>query len=123
MGRALSALPGFDGLALIDIRPGSVQYAFKLRKIHRQGWVNFGGNCNVEVTKALAALQPLYGKDNVEIVTVDGQRVRGIVRSMKTTQALTTPSVKMECANGEIVKIPFPSIAEIMDHNSVSNGQ
>ncbi len=71
----------------------------------------------MEVTKALAALQPLYGKDNVEIVTVDGQRVRGIVRSMKTTQALTTPSVKMECANGEIVKIPFPSIAEIKDHN------
>ena len=71
----------------------------------------------MEVTKALAALQPLYGKDNVEIVTVDGRRVRGIVRSMKTTQALTTPSVKMERANGEIVKIPFPSIAEINDHN------
>src|SRR5687767_1973196 len=74
----------------------------------------------VEITKALAALQPLYGKDNVEIVTADGQRVRGIVRSMKTTQALTTPSVKMECANGEIVKIPFPTIVEIKDHNSVA---
>jgi hypothetical protein len=72
----------------------------------------------VEVTKALAALQPLYGKDNVEILTVDGQRVRGIVRSMKTTQALTTPSVKIECANGEVVKIPFPAIAEIKDHNA-----
>ena len=72
----------------------------------------------MEVTKALAALQPLYGKDNVEIVTTDGERVRGIVRSMKTTQALTTPSVKMECASGEIVKIPFPSIAEIKDYNS-----
>jgi len=71
----------------------------------------------VEVTKALAALRPLYGKGNVEIVTVDGRRVRGTVRSMKTTQALTTPSVKMECANGEVVKIPFPSIAEIRDHN------
>jgi len=23
----------------------------------------------------------------------------------------------MECANGEIVKIPFPTIAEIKDHN------
>ena len=71
----------------------------------------------MEVTKALAALQPLYGKDNIEVVTVDGQRVRGIVRSMKTTQALTTPSVKIQCANGEIVKIPFPLIAEIKDHN------
>lgn len=71
----------------------------------------------MEVTKALSALQPLYGKDNIEIVTTDGRRVRGIVRSMKTTQALTTPSVKMECANGEIVKIPFPSIAEIKNHN------
>jgi hypothetical protein len=71
----------------------------------------------VEVTKALAALQPLYGKDNVEIITLDGKRVRGIVRSMKTTQALTTPSLKMERADGEIVKIPFPSISEIIDHN------
>ena len=80
--------------------------------------LNFGEEVNVEVTKALAALQPLYGKDNVEIVTVDGQRVRGVVRSMKTTQALTTPSVKIECANGEVIKIPFPTIAEIKDHNS-----
>lgn len=74
---------------------------------------------NVEVTKALAALQPLYGKPNIEVVTVDGQRVRGTVKSMKTTQALTTPSVKIECASGEIVKIPFPTIAEIRDHNLV----
>lgn len=74
----------------------------------------------MQVTKALAVLQPLYGKDNVEIVTMDGRRVRGIVRSMKTTQALTTPSVKIECANGEIVKIPFPSIAEIKDLNATA---
>jgi hypothetical protein len=71
----------------------------------------------VEVTKALAALRPLYGKDNVEIVTTDGSRTRGIVRSMKTTQALTTPSVKIERADGEIVKISFLSITEIIDHN------
>jgi hypothetical protein len=71
----------------------------------------------VEVTKALAALRPLYGKDNVEIVTTDGSRIRGIVRSMKTTQALTIPSVKMERADGEIIKISFSSIAEIIDHN------
>ena len=73
----------------------------------------------MEVTKALAALQPLYGKDNIEILTVDGRRVRGIVHSMRTTQALTTPSVKMECATGEIIKIPFPTIAEIRDHNKI----
>jgi len=72
----------------------------------------------VEVTKALAALRPLYGKDNIEILTIDGRRVRGIVQSLKTTQALTTPSVKMECPDGEIVKIPFPTIAEIRDHNA-----
>jgi hypothetical protein len=71
----------------------------------------------VEVTKALAALQPLYGKDNIEILTLDGRRVRGTVHSLKTTQALTTPSVKMECADGEIIKIPFTTITEIRDHN------
>lgn len=72
----------------------------------------------MEVTKALAALQPLYGKDNIEIITIDGRRVRGIVRSMKTTQALTAPSLKMEQAGGVIVKIPFPQISEIIDHNN-----
>jgi len=36
---------------------------------------------------------------------------------MKTTQALTTPSVKIERADGEIVKISFSSITEIIDHN------
>ena len=75
------------------------------------------GKLKVEVTKALAALRPLYGKDNVEIVTTDGNRVRGIVRSMKTTQALTTPSVKIERADGEVIKIVFSLIAEIIDHN------
>jgi hypothetical protein len=71
----------------------------------------------MEVTKALAALRPLYGKSNIEIVTRDGHRVRGVVRSMKTTQALTTPSVKVERADGEIVKVPFSSIVEIINHN------
>ena len=75
----------------------------------------------MEVTKALAALRPLYGKDNVEIVTADGTRIRGIVRSMKTTQALTTPSLKMERADGEIVKIPFLTIREIIDHNPAAD--
>ena len=71
----------------------------------------------MEVTKALAALRPLYGKGNIEIVTADGHRVRGIVRSMKTTHALSTPSVKVERADGEIVKVPFTSIIEIINHN------
>ena len=71
----------------------------------------------MEITKALSALQPLYGKGNIEIVTRDGYRVRGIIRSMKTTQALTTPSVKVERADGEIVKVPFSSIVEIINHN------
>jgi hypothetical protein len=75
----------------------------------------------VEVTKALAALRPLYGKDNVEVITSDGQRIRGVVRSMKMTQALTTPSVKIERADGEIIKIPFTAITEIIDHNGKQN--
>lgn len=71
----------------------------------------------MEVTKALAALQPLYGKDNVEIVTEDGTRVRGVVRSLKQTQALTRPSVKIERGDGRLVKILFSEITEIIDHN------
>jgi hypothetical protein len=71
----------------------------------------------MEITKALAALRPFYGKGNIEIVTRDGHRVRGVVRSMKTSQALTTPSVRVERADGEIVKVPFTSIVEIINHN------
>jgi hypothetical protein len=67
--------------------------------------------------KALSALQPLYGKGNVEIVTNNGHRVRGIVRSMKTTQALSTPTLKVERADGEVIKIPFTAIVEIINHN------
>lgn len=74
-------------------------------------------NAPVDVTKALAVLQPLYSKDNIEIISADGNRVRGVVRSMKTTQALTKPSVKIERADGEIVKVSFESIIEIIDHN------
>jgi hypothetical protein len=72
---------------------------------------------DVEVVKALAALQPLYGKDNIEIVTGDGTRVRGVVKSMKTTQALTKPSVKIQRPDGEVIKITFDTITEIVDHN------
>lgn len=71
----------------------------------------------MEITKALAALRPLYGLGNIEIVTLNGHRVRGIVRSMKTTSALSTPTVKVERADGEIVKIPFSVIVEIINHN------
>lgn len=71
----------------------------------------------MEITKALASLKPLYGKDNIEVVKNDGQRYRGIVRSMKMTQALTRPSVKIELPNGEIIKIAFADIVEIIDHN------
>ena len=77
----------------------------------------------MEVTKALAALRPLYGKDNVEIITSDGNRIRGIVHSMKMTQALTTPSVKMQRGDGEIIKIPFTAIQEIIDHNEEQNSE
>ncbi|HVS82355.1 MAG TPA: hypothetical protein VHE60_11540 [Pyrinomonadaceae bacterium] len=71
----------------------------------------------MEITRALSALQPLYGKGNIEIVTQDGHRVRGVVRSLKMTQALTTPSVKVERADGEVVKVPFSAIVEIINHN------
>ena len=95
-------LPRFTNVSRQSIvrRPGRLTKAF-----------------GMEITKALAALRQLYGKANIEIVTRDGNRVRGIVRSMKTTQALTTPSVKVERADGELVKIPFSAIVEIIDHN------
>jgi hypothetical protein len=71
----------------------------------------------VEVTKALSALQPLYGKANIEILMKDGNSIRGKVKSLRTTQALTKPSVKLERSDGDVVKIPLDVIIEIIDHN------
>jgi len=101
--------------------PNSLGLLHAVALAHKVLDYGHGGSAKVEITKALAALQPLYGKDNVEIITTDGRRVRGTVRSMKTTQALTTPSVKMLCPDGTSVKIPFPTIAEIKDHNAGAN--
>jgi hypothetical protein len=113
MVRENSVYPLFDGLLPMICRAGiGVVYESDLARYYSKTGFN-----TMEVTKALAALQPLYGKGNVEIITRDGVRVRGIVRSMKTTQALTTPSVKVERADGQIVKVPFSSISEIIDHN------
>jgi len=36
---------------------------------------------------------------------------------MKTTQALSTPTLKVERADGEVIKIPFTAIVEIINHN------
>jgi hypothetical protein len=80
-----------------------------------------GTGIKVEVTKALAALQPLYGKDNIEVITTDGHRIRGVVRSLKMTQALTKPSVKVERPDGEVVKVAFADIAEVIDHNAATD--
>jgi hypothetical protein len=75
----------------------------------------------MEVSKALDFLKPLHGKNNIEIVTKDGASVYGTVRSMRTTQALTKPSVKIENANGEVIKITLDEITEIIDHNATSH--
>jgi hypothetical protein len=103
-------------VGLLTLRASAVYEPYPTKYSQTNPGTFIEGIC-MEVTKALAALRPLYGKSNIEIVTRDGHRVRGIVRSMKTTQALTTPSVKVERADGEIVKVPFSSIIEIINHN------
>ena len=77
-------------------------------------------------TLAAAAFTPVLvailreGLSKSTEVVVKAVPVRGIVRSMKTTTALSTPSVKVERADGEIVKVPFTSIVEIINHNRVA---
>lgn len=70
----------------------------------------------MEVTKALEALQPLYGQENIELILEDGTNVRGAVRSMKS-EALSRPGVQMELMEGDVIKVPFDTITEIIDHN------
>lgn len=70
------------------------------------------------VTRALAALKPLFGKSNIEIITTNGTSVRGTVLGLRAAQAFTTPSVQIEGIDGTVVGVPFTLIRNIVDYNN-----
>ena len=61
-------------------------------------------------------LQDMLDSDDVEIVTNDGQRVRGRIDNLRSTQPFSRPAVKILSADGKITKILFSDIKEMINH-------
>lgn len=61
-------------------------------------------------------LQGLLDSEDLEVVTNDGQRVRGRIDNLRSTQPFSKPAVKILAADGKIHKVLFSDIKEIIDH-------
>ncbi len=61
-------------------------------------------------------LQDMLESDDVEIVTNDGQSVRGKIDNLRSTQPFSKPAVKILGSDGKITKILFADIKEMIDH-------
>ena len=67
-------------------------------------------------------LQGLFDSDDVEILTEDGRSVRGRIDNLRSTQPFSKPAVKVLGADGQITKILFADIKEIIDHRAANKG-
>lgn len=61
-------------------------------------------------------LQNMLESDDVEIVTSDGNSVRGRIDNLRSTQPFSKPAVKIIDSQGKITKVLFSQIKEIIDH-------
>lgn len=68
-------------------------------------------------------LQGIFDSDDVEIITHDGQSVRGRIDNLRSTQPFSKPAVKVLGADGQITKILFADIKEIIDHRKENNDE
>jgi hypothetical protein len=68
-------------------------------------------------------LQGLFDSDDVEIITEDGRNIRGRIDNLRSTQPFSKPAVKVLGADGQITKILFADIKEIIDHRTTEKGE
>lgn len=61
-------------------------------------------------------LQGMLDSDDVEIITHDGQRARGRIDNLRSTQPFSKPAVKIRGADGKVTKILFSDIKEMVNH-------
>jgi hypothetical protein len=61
-------------------------------------------------------LQGMFESDDVEVITNDGQSVRGRIDNLRSTQPFSKPAVKITSADGKIHKILFADIKDVIDH-------
>ena len=61
-------------------------------------------------------LQGMLESEDVEIVTHEGLRVRGRIDNLRSTQPFSKPAVKVLGNDGQITKVLFADIKEIINH-------
>jgi hypothetical protein len=61
-------------------------------------------------------LQGMLESEDVEVVTHAGQRVRGKIDNLRSTQPFSKPAVKILGLDGKITKVLFADIKEIINH-------
>ncbi|MEY3282460.1 MAG: hypothetical protein ACK5RS_01040 [Acidobacteriota bacterium] len=60
-------------------------------------------------------LQDLFDSPEIEVVKLDGTRIRGRIDNLRSTQPFSKPAVKIIGLDGQITKILFNDIAELID--------
>jgi hypothetical protein len=60
-------------------------------------------------------LQGLFDSPEIEVVKLDGTRIRGRIDNLRSTQPFSKPAVKIVGVDGQITKILFNDIAELID--------
>ncbi|NDD63291.1 MAG: hypothetical protein EBZ36_04835 [Acidobacteria bacterium] len=63
-------------------------------------------------------LQGLFDSPEIEVIKVDGTRIRGRIDNLRSTQPFSKPAVKIIAEDGQITKILFNDIAELIDLRS-----
>jgi hypothetical protein len=61
-------------------------------------------------------VQKMMDSDDVEVITNDGRSVRGVIDNLRSTQPFSKPAVKIRTAAGQIEKILFSDIKDMIDH-------
>jgi hypothetical protein len=61
-------------------------------------------------------LQEMFESGDVEIITTDGQSIRGRIDNLRSTQPFSKPAVKIRDQGGKINKVLFSEIKELIDH-------
>ncbi|MEO6725569.1 MAG: hypothetical protein ABIP14_09730 [Blastocatellia bacterium] len=67
-------------------------------------------------------LQGMFDSNDVEVLTHDGQRARGKIDNLRSTQPFSKPAVKILGLDGTITKILFSDIQEMIDHDKKEKG-
>lgn len=67
-------------------------------------------------------LQGMFDSNDVEVITHNGQKARGKIDNLRSTQPFSKPAVKILGADGTITKILFADIREMIDHDKKEKG-